>query len=109
MAKVNMPSKRVTPKKVDVVDDDETSEEEVVVKKSDLVKLVVANCKTLNIRNAPSKESNIVRTIKVGTVVYIDLLSQDTSWLHITGFGDSDKLSTDSKPGYILAEYTSEV
>ncbi len=118
MAKVNMPSKRQSVKKVpqkelkpipDPINEIEEIEEAEVIKDNKPVFLRVCNCRVLNVRSEPTKESKIVATIQNGTIVRVDQLSTDTSWLHITGFGDKSTVSSNSRSGYILAEYTSEV
>jgi len=115
MAKVNMPSKRETFKKapqvkpVEIEVDVEVVDEVEEVRDNGPILLAVANCKTLNVRLAPSKDSNVVCVIPVNTIVQIDSLSPNSSWLHILGFGSKEQKSPNSKAGYILAEYTSEV
>ena len=118
MAKVTMPSKRQTARKppkhdlnkvVERFDEVEETNAIEVVKEHEPVLFRVSNCKVLNVRNAPTKDSKIVAVIQNGTIVRIDELSTDTSWLHITSFGDLSTISPNSKSGYILAEYTSEV
>ena len=96
MAKRDMPVGTVNSK----VDKKKVENEPILLK--------VANCTKLNVRQFASRDSQIMATIPLGTVVKV-IGVEESGWFHIEGFGDETKRSDNSTPGYILAQYTEEV
>ena len=70
----------------------------------ELVKLVVANCTILNVREKPTKDAKVLCVIHAGTVVLVKGMKDD--WLHVSIFDDP---AENRREGYILAQYTKEV
>jgi hypothetical protein len=90
MAKRNMPVRNEPPDElVDAVED--------AIKKNQPLKLVIANCKKVNIRKEPTKNSKVLFEIPVGTIIFAD--NFDDGWFHVR---------VSDKDGYVLAEYTKE-
>lgn len=71
------------------------------------VKLVVANCASLNVReNSSMRNSKILCKIPAGTEILIDeLTDSNDGWVHISDYVDNKK---NYLRGYVLLRYTSE-
>jgi uncharacterized protein YgiM (DUF1202 family) len=97
MATRKMPQKLEPEKKVEV--------KMPVV--DETLKLVVANCHILNVREKPSRDAKVLVKIPSGTIVIVDKLVGD--WLHVLEFGNEKEKSAQSVSGYIMAVYAKEV
>ena len=56
----------------------------------------VYNCQNLNFRKSPVPDSEIIRTIKAGSVVKVDPDFKSPEWSHVKYMGDT---------GYVMSKY----
>lgn len=76
-----------------------TEQREKAPKKPKLVPMKVDNCSRVNVRTDPDMDSDILRTIDRGTVVYTDPTFRDESFVsvkldgNVTGFIKKDFLT----------------
>jgi hypothetical protein len=97
MARRKMPARD----KEDIVIEEPLIElEPVEDAKNSPIKLVISNCKVLNVRKEPNRESKILFQIPQGGTVIVDELVDD--WMHICEYLDKQV------SGYILAQYAFE-
>lgn len=76
---------------------DEVEEVEVIKPTTDqIVSVVVANCKAVNVREKPSKDAKVLLVAKVGTPFYV--LEEGRSWSLV----DSEILK---HPGYVMNSF----
>lgn len=78
----------------------EGSKEEQNIKTKKRTKTGVVNCKRLNLRKKPSKESKIVTVLNEGEPVVI-LYKRSDEWYHIN--------DPNGQYGFVMAQFVSEI